>query len=84
MCRRCVWDIFGLGVHRRMLADCLALFGDISPMAFGVETSGENLNACIEILSRCPDPLARHGDYSRTSPIIRQTTGAWWRGPGDA
>ena len=37
MCRRCVWDIFGLGVHRRMFADCSALFGDISPMVFGVD-----------------------------------------------
>ena len=55
MCRRCVWDIFNLGVHRRMFADCSALFGDISPMVFGVETSGENFNACIEIfsMSRC-------------------------------
>ena len=33
--------------------------------------------------SRCPDALAKHGDYSRTSPIIRRTTGAWWRCPGD-
>ena len=32
-----------------MFADCSALFGDISPMVFGVETSGENFNACIEI-----------------------------------
>ena len=50
MCRRCVWDIFGLGVHRRMFADCSTLFGDISV---------ENFNACIEFFidvqlpSRC-------------------------------
>ena len=31
-----------------MFADCSALFGDISLMVFGVETSGENFNACIE------------------------------------
>ena len=49
MCRRCVWDIFNLGLHRRMSADCSALLGDISPMVLGVETSGENFNACIEI-----------------------------------
>ena len=49
MCRRCVWDIFGLGVHRRM-------FADISPMVFGVETSGENFNACIEIFQDVPMP----------------------------
>ena len=42
-----------------MFADCSALFGDISPMVFGVETSGENFNACIEFFidvqlpSRC-------------------------------
>ena len=34
--------------------------------------------------SRCPDALAKHGDYSRTSPIIRRTSGAWWRCSGDA
>ena len=56
ICRRCVWDIFGLGVHRRMFADCSALFGDISPMVFGVETSGENFNACIEIFLDVPMP----------------------------
>ena len=56
MCRRCVWDIFNLGVHRRIFADCSALFGDISPMVFGVETSGENFNACIEIFLDVPMP----------------------------
>ena len=54
MCRRCVWDIFGLGVHCRTFADCSALFGDISAMVFGVETSGENFNACIEIFLDVP------------------------------
>ena len=49
MCRRYVWDIFNLDVHRRIFADCSARFGDISPMVFGVETSGESFNACIEI-----------------------------------
>ena len=56
MCRQCVWDMFGLGVHRRMFADCSALFGDISPMVFGVETSGENFIACIEIFLDVPMP----------------------------
>ena len=42
-----------------MFADCSALFGDISPMVFGVESSGENFIACIKILA-----LAKHGDYS--------------------
>ena len=56
MCRRCVWDIFGLDVHRRMFADCSALFGDISPMVFGVKTSGENFNACIEFFLDAPMP----------------------------
>ena len=56
MCRRCEWDIFGLGVHRRMFADCSALFSDISPMVFGVETSAENLNACIKIFLDVPMP----------------------------
>ena len=56
MCRRCVWDIFILGVHRRMFADCSALFGDISPMVFGVKTSGEKFNACIEIFLDFPMP----------------------------
>ena len=39
-----------------MFADCSALFGDISPMVFGVETSGENFNACIEIFLDVPMP----------------------------
>ena len=26
MCRRCVWYIFNLGVHRRMFADCSAIY----------------------------------------------------------
>ena len=56
MCRRCVWDIFGLGVYRRMFADCSALFGDISPMLLGVETSGENFNADIDIFLDVPMP----------------------------
>ena len=56
MCRRCVWYIFNLGVHRRMFADCSALLGDISPMVFSVETSGENFNACIEIFLDVPMP----------------------------
>ena len=56
MCRRCVWDIFGLDVHRRMFADCSALFRNISPMLFGVETSGENFNACIEFFLDVPIP----------------------------
>ena len=42
-------DIFNLGVHRR-------LFSDISPMVFGVETSGENFHACIEIFLDVPMP----------------------------
>ena len=42
------WDIFGLGVHCRMFAD------SVSPVVFGVETSGENLNACIEIFLDVP------------------------------
>ena len=84
MCRRCEWDIFGLGVHRRMLADCSALFGNISPMVFGVETSGRIFNACIEIFLDVPMPWRSMAITRRTSPIIRRTTGAWWRCSGDA
>ena len=54
MCCRCVWDIFNLGVHRRMFAYCSALFGDISSMVFGVQPLGENFNACIEIFLDIP------------------------------
>ena len=39
-----------------MFADCSVLFGDISPMVFGVETLGENFNACIEIFLDVPMP----------------------------
>ena len=55
-CRRCVWNIFNLGVHRLMFADCSALFGDISPIVFGVKTSAENFNACIAIFHDAPMP----------------------------
>ena len=48
--------IFGLGVHRRMFADCSALFGDISPMVYGVETSEENFNACFDFFLEFPMP----------------------------
>ena len=56
ICRRCVWVIFNLGVHRRMFADCSALFGDLSPMVFDVETSGENFNAFINFVLDVPMP----------------------------
>ena len=56
MCRRCVWDILDLGVHRQMFVDCSALFGDRSPMIFDVETSGENYNACIVFFLDVPMP----------------------------
>ena len=39
-----------------MFADCSALLGDISPMVFGVETSGENFSAFIEIFLDVPVP----------------------------
>ena len=56
MCHRSVRDILNLDVPRRMFADCSALFGDISPMILGVETSGENVNACIKIFLGVPMP----------------------------
>ena len=39
-----------------MFTDCSALFGDISPMVFGVKTSGGNFNACIEFFLDLPMP----------------------------
>ena len=61
-------------VHlHRMFADYFALLGGISPKALGDKTSRENFNACITILLLYPDALAKHGDYSRTSPIIKKT-----------
>ena len=39
-----------------MFANCSARFGDISQIALGVEASGENFNACIEIFLDVPMP----------------------------
>ena len=53
MCRRCVADVSPM---------CLGHFWpwctsrNVSPMVFGVETSGENFNACIEIFLDVPMP----------------------------
>ena len=55
---------------------CSALFGDISQMVLGEETSGDNLNACIDFFLDVPMPW--RNNYSRMSPIIRRTTGALW------
>ena len=77
----CVWDIFGLGVHRRMFADCSALFGDISPMMFGVETSGENFNSCIEIFLDVPMPWRLFAYVADHSPNHGCMVALPWRCP---
>ena len=71
MCRRCVWAILNLGALRIGAARRY--------IADGIWRRNIGGN-----FSRGPDALAKHSDYSRTSPIIRRTTGAWWRWPGDA
>ena len=88
--RRCVCNIIKLCVAYLIecsptVVRCSALFGDISPMVLGDETSADNFNAYFEIVLDVPDALVTHGDlaYSRTSLIVCRTTGAWWRCPGD-
>ena len=91
MCRRCVADVIVFGTFWTLvyLAEsptvvrCSALFGDISAMVHGDETSRENFNAYWNF-SRCTDVLAKIGDYSRMLLIIRRATGAWWCCPDDA
>ena len=53
--RRCVADVSGTFLALAYIAAC-SLFGDISLMVFGTETSGENFNACIEIFLDVPMP----------------------------
>ena len=64
MCRRCVWYIFNLGVHRRMFADCSAIYRR------------------WYLASKQWEKISMHA--LKLSPIIRGTTGAWWRCPGNA
>ena len=64
--RRCVADLsrtfLAFGVHRRMFAD------SVSPVVFGVETSGENFNACIEIFLDVP--ITRVRPRSFPEPLV--------------
>ena len=70
-----VWDILNLGVARWMLADCSAIYR----RWFLASKHLKKISMNALKFSRCPNALAKHGDYSRTSPINRRTTGAWWR-----
>ena len=94
MHRRCSHE------HRRWVADVSGTFSTLvyiaecSPTALRCSTIYRRWYLASEhrekILmhafnfSRCPDALAKYGDYSRTSPLIRRTTGVWRRCPGDA
>ena len=73
--RRCVADVSGTFLTLVYIAEC------VRRMFNG--TWRHNIGRKIQCMhwnfSRCPDALAKHGNYSRTSPIIRRTTGAWWR-----
>ena len=52
---------------------------------FRDETSGEHLTACIEFFLDIPMHWRSKAiTCVRTSSIIRRTTDAWKRGPGDA
>ena len=72
MCRRSVWDILNLGVHRRMFADCSALFGDISPMVIWRRNIGRKFQCIyIELFLDVPMPW-RSMAITR---VRRRTTG---------
>ena len=76
MCRRCVWDILNLGVPHWIFADCCALLGNVRRY---IDDGSWRRNIGRKFqwhFCRCPDALAKHGDYSHTSPIIRRNTGA--------
>ena len=64
---------WNLDAPRRMFADFCALLGavyrDMSPMVRVDETPDNFLSMS--------DAMAKYGDYSRTTPIIRRITGAW-------
>ena len=80
ICRRCIWDIFNLGVPRRLLGVVRRCIAD----GIWRRNIGRAFQCMHWNFSRCPDALAKHGNYSRTSPIIRLSTGARWRCSGDA
>ena len=73
----------GVGLPRRMFASC-ALLGAVRryPMHGSWRRNIRRKFQCLHWnCSRCPDALVKHDDYSRTSPIIYRTTGAWWPCP---
>ena len=87
MCRRCVADVSGTCLTLVHIAECSPTARRCSAIYrrwYLASKHQEKISMHALKFSRCPDALAKHGDYSRTSPIIRRTTGAWWRCPGDA
>ena len=71
-----VWDILNLGVLRRLFAGCCSLLDSVRRcIADGSWQRNTRRNYS--------DALAKHGDYSRASQIIRRATDAWWSCPGD-
>ena len=87
MARTCAWDIFNLGVSRRMFADCCAFLGAVRRY-IADDSWRRNIEIKFQCMHLhfylCPDALAKYDDYSRTSPVIRPTTHARWLCPGDA
>ena len=76
---RCVCVILNLDVLRRIFADCCALLG--AARRYIADGSwrcnvGRKFQYMHQNYPRCSDALVKHGDYSRTSPIICQTIGA--------
>ena len=79
MCRRCIWDILNLGVL--YLTECSPADRRCSAIYrrwFLATIHRDNF------LMHALNFLSMHDDYSRTTPIIRRTTGAWSGDGGDA
>ena len=85
ICRRCIADVSPMWMGhfwpwctspnvRRLLGAVRRYIAD----GIWRRNIGRKFQCMHWNFSRCPDALAKHGDDSRMSPIIRRTTGAWW------
>ena len=87
MCRRCVADVSGKFLTLVYIAECSPTARRCSAIYrrwyLALKHREKISMHALKFFFR-PDALAKHCDYSLTSPIIRRTTGAWWRCPGDA
>ena len=87
MCCRCIADVSGTFLALVYIAESSPTARRCSvksPMVFGSKHREKISMHALKFLSMSRCLGEADGENSRTSPIIRRTTGAWWRCPGDA